>query len=131
MLIDMVNDVEHKAGGAAPPPELVGLDKARIAGDIGREDRGEATFDASWPCGLVDSQSPANSDDRRFARPENRLTVAREGDGCSTCSATAGCPGDAPRATNPRAMRSSIATSSTRTGKERDGGVSRRRSVRC
>src|SRR5947208_94347 len=38
---------------------LVGFDQARIAGDIGREDRREPTFDASWPCGLHDASSVA------------------------------------------------------------------------
>jgi hypothetical protein len=41
---------------------LVNLDQPRVAGDIGREDRGEAAFDASWPCGLHGaSLVPCNS----------------------------------------------------------------------
>jgi|SRR6266446_7882234 len=36
----------------AEGPFLVGLDQARIAGDISREDRREPTFNATWPCGL-------------------------------------------------------------------------------
>src|SRR6266851_4585192 len=39
---------------------LVGLDQVRIAGDVGREDRREPTFDASWPCGLHGASSVAN-----------------------------------------------------------------------
>src|SRR5271166_5357992 len=38
---------------------LVGLDQARIASDIGREDRREPTFDASLPCGLHGASSVA------------------------------------------------------------------------
>ena len=38
--------------GAAECAFLVGLDQARIAGDIGREDRREPTFDATTPGGL-------------------------------------------------------------------------------
>jgi len=36
----------------AERPFFVGLDQARITGDIGREDRREPTFDTSWRCGL-------------------------------------------------------------------------------
>src|SRR5262249_49603987 len=39
---------------------LVGSDQARIAGDIGREDRREPTFDASWPAGLHRTSSVAD-----------------------------------------------------------------------
>jgi hypothetical protein len=45
------------------PPEgafLVGFDQARIAGDIGRKDRREPTFDASWPGGLHRTSSVAD-----------------------------------------------------------------------
>ena len=39
---------------------LVGSDQPRIAGHIGREDRREPTFDASWPCGLHGASSVAD-----------------------------------------------------------------------
>src|SRR5271166_324404 len=38
---------------------LVGFDEARVAGDIGREDRREPTFDAGLPCGLHGASSVA------------------------------------------------------------------------
>ena len=46
---------------------LVLAHQPRIARDIGREDRGEPTFDASWPCGLhgaspvVDDPTPTGA----------------------------------------------------------------------
>jgi len=47
--------VDHLGAQRLEPAEcafLVGLDQARIAGDIGREDRREPTFDATTPGGL-------------------------------------------------------------------------------
>ena len=47
--------IDHLGAERLEPAErafLVGLDQPRVAGDIGREDRREPTFDASWPCGL-------------------------------------------------------------------------------
>src|SRR5262249_28892932 len=46
--------VDHLAAERFQPakrPFLVGLDGARIVGDIGGENRRESTFRASWPCG--------------------------------------------------------------------------------
>ena len=47
---------------------LVGFDQARIAGDIGREDRREPTFDASWPGGLRGASSVPDDPTRTRAR---------------------------------------------------------------
>ena len=38
---------------------FVGFDQARVARNIGREDRREPTFDASWPYGLHGASSVA------------------------------------------------------------------------
>src|SRR6516162_7528683 len=46
---------------------LGGFDQARIAGDIGREDRCEPAFDASWPCGLHGASSVADNPTRTGA----------------------------------------------------------------
>ena len=44
----------------AERPFFVTFDQARIASDIGREDRREPTFDASWPGGLHGASSVAD-----------------------------------------------------------------------
>jgi hypothetical protein len=47
---------------------LVGFDQARIARHIGREDRREPTFDASFPCRLHSASSMAADPTRTAAR---------------------------------------------------------------
>ena len=50
MLGDLrVDDFGAERLEPAEGPFLVAFDQARVAGDIGREDRREPTFDASWP----------------------------------------------------------------------------------
>jgi len=61
----MIGDLRVDDFGAPPlepaeGPFLVGLDQARIARHIGREDRCEPTFDARWPCRLHSASSIAN-----------------------------------------------------------------------
>jgi hypothetical protein len=44
---------------AAERPFFFGFDRACVTGNIGREDRREPTFDASWPYGLYGASSVA------------------------------------------------------------------------
>src|SRR6516225_1966023 len=77
----MVGDLRIDDFGAQHPepaqgPFLVGLDQARVAGDIGRDERREPTFDASWPCGLHGASSVADDPTRTGAR--RALSTTRE-----------------------------------------------------
>src|SRR6266436_6313669 len=55
-----INNLGAERLEAAEGAFFVGLDQPRIAGDIGREDRREPTFDANWPGGLHRTSSVAN-----------------------------------------------------------------------
>jgi hypothetical protein len=76
--------VYHLGAQRLKPAErafLVGFDQARVAYDIGREDRREPTFDASLPCGLHGA-SPVAHDPTSTAglralstRPADRLAI--------------------------------------------------------
>jgi hypothetical protein len=65
---------KEKAAPSAQPFEpfkrafLVRPHQPRIAGDIGREDRREPSFDASWSCGLHGASSVAEDPLHRRAR---------------------------------------------------------------
>src|SRR5947207_11966818 len=63
-----IDDFAAQRLEAAQRAFLVDFDQARIAGDIGRQDRREPTFDASWPCGLHGASSIANDPTRTGAR---------------------------------------------------------------
>jgi hypothetical protein len=77
MLCDLsVDDFGPECLEPAEGPFLVGFDQARMAGDVGREDRREPTFDASLPCGLHRTSLVAD-DPTPTSAPR---TLSKEGD---------------------------------------------------
>ena len=63
--------IDHSGAKHLQPAEgafLVGFDQARVAGDIGREDRREPTFDAFGPCRLHGASSLADNTTSRNLR---------------------------------------------------------------
>ncbi len=73
---------------AAERPFLVGFDQARIAGDVGREDRREPTFNASLPCRLHGTSpmadDPTPTSIRHALSTMLQTNAAQEGEGAAS-----------------------------------------------
>jgi hypothetical protein len=82
-----IDHLDAKRPEAAERPFLIGFDQARITGDVGREDRCEPVFDATWPCGLHGASSVA--DDPIPSRTWRALSLRLPGRDATLISASA------------------------------------------